>query len=59
MLKRLNEARYPTKIGPIKAGNWKAAFVQGFENIWLDAYRINPVPKKKTKKALPLRKRKT
>jgi catechol 2,3-dioxygenase-like lactoylglutathione lyase family enzyme len=39
-LKRLNAAGYPTKIGPIKMGVWDVAFVQGFENIWLDVYRI-------------------
>ncbi len=46
-LRRLNEAGYPTKIGPIKAGNWDVAFVKGFENIWFDIYRINPVAKRK------------
>jgi len=46
-LQRLNEAGYPTQIGPIKAGNWDVAFVKGIEGIWLDRYRINRPHKKK------------
>ncbi len=49
LLKRLNDAGYPTRIGPIKAGTWEVAFVQGFENIWLDIYRITPARKKAKK----------
>ena len=48
-LKRLNDAGYPTLIGPIKAGNWNVAFVKGVDGIWLDIYHISPRPKKKTK----------
>jgi len=48
-LKRLNDARYPTLIGPIKAGNWDVAFVKGIDGIWLDIYHITPRPKKKSK----------
>ena len=40
LLKKLNGAGYPTKIGPTRMGVWEVAFVQGFENIWLDVYRI-------------------
>jgi len=47
VLQRLNEAGYPTQIGPIKAGNWDVAFVKGIEGIWLDIYRINRPHKKK------------
>lgn len=48
-LKRLNDAGYPTLIGPIKAGKWNVAFVKGIDGIWLDIYHINPRPKKKPK----------
>ena len=48
-LKRLNDAQYPTLIGPIKAGNWDVAFVKGIDGIWLDIYHITPRPKKKSK----------
>ncbi len=41
LLKKLNDAGYPTKIGPKRYGVWEVAFVQGFENIWLDIYRIS------------------
>ncbi len=41
LLKKLNDAGYPTKIGPRRYGIWEVAFVQGFENIWLDIYRIS------------------
>jgi catechol 2,3-dioxygenase-like lactoylglutathione lyase family enzyme len=40
LLKTLSEAGYPTRIGPIRMGVWEVAFVQGFENIWLDIYKI-------------------
>jgi catechol 2,3-dioxygenase-like lactoylglutathione lyase family enzyme len=40
MLKKLADAGYQTKIGPTKMGVWEVAFVQGFENIWLDIYHI-------------------
>jgi catechol 2,3-dioxygenase-like lactoylglutathione lyase family enzyme len=46
VLKKLNDAGYPTKIGPTKYGVWEVAFVQGFENIWLDIYRIHKKRKK-------------
>jgi catechol 2,3-dioxygenase-like lactoylglutathione lyase family enzyme len=46
LLKKLSDAGYPTRIGPIKMGTWEVAFVQGFENVWLDIYRI----RKKTKR---------
>ncbi len=47
LLKKLNDAGYPTKIGPMKYGVWDVAFVQGFENIWLDIYRIRKIEKKR------------
>lgn len=47
LLKKLSDAGYPTKIGPLKMGTWNVAFVQGFENIWLDIYKMQK--KKKTK----------
>ena len=50
-LQRLNEAGYPTAIGPIKAGNWDVAFVKGIEGIWLDVYRINAPRKKRSRKS--------
>lgn len=40
LLKKLNDSGYHTRIGPIKEGVWEVAFVQGFETIWLDIYRI-------------------
>lgn len=49
LLKKLNDAGYPTRIGPIKYGVWEVAFVQGFENIWLDIYRIHRKAKKRRK----------
>lgn len=50
LLRKLNDAGYPTKIGPIRMGRWEVAFVQGFENIWLDIYRITPTPRKTKKR---------
>jgi catechol 2,3-dioxygenase-like lactoylglutathione lyase family enzyme len=49
LLKKLNAAGYPTRIGPVKSGVWEVAFVQGFENIWLDIYRIHRKTKKRRK----------
>ena len=49
LLKKLNAAGYPTRIGPVKYGVWEVAFVQGFENIWLDIYRIHRKAKKRRK----------
>lgn len=49
LLKQLNEAGYPTKIGPMKYGVWEVAFVQGFENMWLDIYKISKKVKKPRK----------
>ncbi len=49
LLKKLNEAGYPTKIGPTKYGVLEVAFVQGFENIWLDIYRISRKMRKRGK----------
>jgi catechol 2,3-dioxygenase-like lactoylglutathione lyase family enzyme len=40
ILRKLNDAGYSTKIGPTKYGVWHVAFVQGFEDIWLDIYEI-------------------
>jgi catechol 2,3-dioxygenase-like lactoylglutathione lyase family enzyme len=40
LLRKLDEAGYPTRIGPIRMGVWEVAFVRGFENIWLDIYRM-------------------
>ncbi len=48
LLKKLSDAGYPTRIGPIKMGTWKVAFVQGYENVWLDIYTIRK--KKKVRK---------
>jgi catechol 2,3-dioxygenase-like lactoylglutathione lyase family enzyme len=47
ILKRLNAAGYPTRIGPLKYGVWVVAFVQGFEDIWLDIYEIHQKAKKR------------
>lgn len=47
LLKKLNHAGYPTRIGPMKYGVWEVAFVQGFENIWLDIYRIHKKARKR------------
>ncbi len=49
LLKNLNAAGYPTRIGPVKYGVWEVAFVQGLENIWLDIYRIRRKAKKRRK----------
>lgn len=49
LLKNLNNAGYPTRIGPIKYGTWEVAFVQDFENIWLDIYRIHRKGRKRRK----------
>lgn len=49
LLKKLNAAGYPTRIGPVKYGVWEVAFVQGLENIWLDIYRIRRKAKKRRK----------
>jgi lactoylglutathione lyase len=40
-LKRLEDAGYPVKIGPIHEGNWHIAFVKGYEGIWLDIYKVD------------------
>jgi len=48
-LRRLDEAGYPTLIGPTKAGNWNVAFVKGIDGIWLDIYHITPRRKKASK----------
>jgi lactoylglutathione lyase len=45
-LKKLNEAGYPVKIGPIHEEKWHIAFVEGFEGIWLDIYKVDPAPMK-------------
>jgi catechol 2,3-dioxygenase-like lactoylglutathione lyase family enzyme len=50
LLRKLNDAGYPTKIGPIKMGRWEVAFVKGFENIWLDIYRIRLAPRRTQKR---------
>jgi len=49
LLKKLNAGGYPTRIGPVRYGVWEVAFVQGFENIWLDIYRIHRKAKKRRK----------
>jgi len=49
-LKLLNDAGYPTLIGPKKAGIWTFAFVKVVDNIWLDVYSIRKVKKKTTSK---------
>jgi catechol 2,3-dioxygenase-like lactoylglutathione lyase family enzyme len=47
LLKKLRNAGYPTRIEPIKMGTWEVAFVQGFENIWLDIYKIRKKVKRR------------
>ena len=44
-LKRLADAGYPVKIGPIYEGGWHIAFVRGFEGIWLDVYKVDQAEK--------------
>ena len=41
MLKRLEHAGYPVKIGPIHEGKWHIAFVKAYEGIWLDIYKVD------------------
>jgi len=53
-LKRLNDAGYPTIMGPRKAGEWEFAFVKGVDDVWLDVYKIT----RKRKKSVVARKRK-
>lgn len=48
-LKQLNDAGYPTLMGPTKAGKWHFAFVKVVDDIWLDVYKIDKAPKKKPK----------
>lgn len=43
-LKRLEDAGYPIKIGPIHDDGWHIAFVEGVEGIWLDIYKVDPAP---------------
>jgi catechol 2,3-dioxygenase-like lactoylglutathione lyase family enzyme len=38
-LKKLQDAGYPVKIGPIHE-DWDVAFVKGYEGIWLDIYKV-------------------
>jgi hypothetical protein len=45
----LNDAGYPTLIGPTKAGKWNFAFVRVVDGIWLDVYKIDKTPKKRSK----------
>lgn len=45
-LKKLGEAGYPVKIGPIHEDRWHIAFVKGIEGIWLDVYTVDPDPGK-------------
>jgi catechol 2,3-dioxygenase-like lactoylglutathione lyase family enzyme len=47
ILRKLNEAGYSTRIGPTNYGVWDVAFVQGFEDIWLDIYEIHQKAKKR------------
>jgi lactoylglutathione lyase len=49
-LKRLERAGYPVKIGPIHEGRWHIAFVEGYEGIWLDIYKVDETPKQKKKR---------
>jgi catechol 2,3-dioxygenase-like lactoylglutathione lyase family enzyme len=46
ILRKLNDAGYPTRIGPVRYGVWEVAFVQGFESIWLDIYKLHKKAKK-------------
>jgi len=40
-LKRLEDAGYPVKIGPFHEGKEHFAFVEAYEGIWLDIYKID------------------
>ena len=40
-LKTLEDSGYPVRIGPMHQGNWRTAFVRGFEGIWLDIYKVD------------------
>jgi lactoylglutathione lyase len=48
-LKQLNDAGYPTLIGPTKSGKWHFAFVKVVDDIWLDVYKIDKPLKKKSR----------
>lgn len=43
-LKKLGDTGYPVKIGPIHEDRWHVGFVRGLEGIWLDIYKVDPVP---------------
>jgi catechol 2,3-dioxygenase-like lactoylglutathione lyase family enzyme len=38
LLKKLDEAGYPVKIGPTQMGQFKWAHVKAYEGIWLNVY---------------------
>jgi len=40
-LKRLSDAGYPVKIGPVHEGKWHIAFVKGYEGIWFDIFKVD------------------
>jgi lactoylglutathione lyase len=40
-LKKLDDAGYPVKIGPVHEDNWHIAFVKGYEGIWFDIYKVD------------------
>ena len=40
-LKRLADAGYPVKIGPIHEGRWHIAFVRAVDGIWLDIAKVD------------------
>jgi lactoylglutathione lyase len=56
-LKRLNDAGYPTLIGPTKAGKWSFAFVKAVDGIWLDIFKIEKTKKRKPKPLTKKRRR--
>ncbi len=40
-LKRLRDAGYTVKIGPIHEGKEHIAFIEGYDGIWLDIYKVD------------------
>ena len=40
-LRRLKDDGYPVKIGPIHEGKEHIAFIEGYEGIWLDIYKVD------------------
>jgi catechol 2,3-dioxygenase-like lactoylglutathione lyase family enzyme len=40
-LRRLSDAGYPVQIGPTHEGKRHVAFVEAYEGIWLDVYKVD------------------